>query len=242
MATAPVPTDRVGANLPDILPWIALGPEFGNDPSGPIYQQLGGYVFVISRHGEQISLFDTSTGQARTVRLGGTPDQPVAISPVMAPGKLIALLLVGDSINRNAVYDIQEGRWYPVDLDEPYKGQLSPLMSESIVAYRFGSSARAYSGRAHRWGSIRTQNKRDEAPDQALASDLGGGGGLGGMPSGFGGSRGMVVNGDKAVLPREGGFDFFSAETGEWHRIDLKAMIDAAIAAECTEDSPGEPE
>jgi len=53
--------------------------------------------------------------------------------------QLVALLIHGSRVTRVAVFDLEAGRWFPMDLEEPDKGEAQPAyVGHGGTAYDLG--------------------------------------------------------------------------------------------------------
>jgi len=95
--------------------------------------QLGNYIFVISSTGDRVTIYDTRTEKARSIRLSASKEAPLEVVPVFG-NSLMSLQLKGPKVSQVAVYDMTDGNWYPHDLKEPFHGTVSPILGSSVVA------------------------------------------------------------------------------------------------------------
>jgi hypothetical protein len=125
------------------------------------------------------------------------------VTPIIGQN-LISLALNGPKLTRLYVFSLADWKWYPQDLKEPVAEALPPILGHSVVGYAQGRTIYAFSAGAKRWSIL-------ELPQEAPAKP------------------GMSLSSDSIVVEYDGHIYKFSAETGEWKHIDLRAMIDAAI-------------
>jgi hypothetical protein len=129
-------------------------------------------------------------------------DPPVQVTFLAGPD-LVGFAFSGPKITRIAVAEVASGTWHPQDLRQPFHGQASPTLGPGLAVYFLDHYAYAYSARAHRWDVV-------EMPEPAPAAPT----------LGF---EGITLQG-------RGHLYSFSAETGKWDHLDLRAILDAAGA------------
>ncbi len=152
----------------------------------------------------RVAFYNLETKTSKTIELSASKDEPVEVTPV-AGQALLALALSGPKITRIAVADLVSGTWHPQDLRQPAAGNVSPIVGPGVAIYTVGRYAYGYSVHAHRW---------DVAELPA---------GLPAVP---------VVERDGATVQGRGHIYLFSARTGKWEHIDIRAILDVAGAEE----------
>jgi uncharacterized protein (TIGR03067 family) len=175
---------------------------FGGRPDEPLYIRQGDLFFVISPVGDRFSIYDAATKKASTIRLPGTKEAPLAVSPILSGDDLVSLMMEGPKIDRLYVFSLKDWKWFLHDLKEPVSGRLSPTMGRSVAAYAQGRFIYAFSAEAKRWSVLK-------------------------LPEGV--EAGPVVTPDSIGVEKDGRIYEFSGKTGEWKHTDLRALIDAAI-------------
>jgi hypothetical protein len=89
-----------------------------------------GYIFTASPTGDRAIAYNPTTREEKSVELNGTKEQPLRIQPVtinpMGRPRLVGLHLQGPRITRVAVFDLQTGKWLPLDLDQPVRAMRDP--------------------------------------------------------------------------------------------------------------------
>ena len=77
---------------------------------------------------------------------------------------VVGLRVEGPKITRVAVYDIESGKWSPLDLDEPASGVVQPMpLGPGAVAYQVGRFVYVYRTKTSTWGrlDVGADDKRD---------------------------------------------------------------------------------
>jgi hypothetical protein len=179
---------------------------FGGGPDEPRYLRHGDLFFVTSPLGDKFSIYDSATNKASTVRLPGSKESSLQVTPIIEEGSLISLSLHGPKIARLFVFSLADWKWYPQDLKEPVTKTVPRFSGHSVVGYAQGRTIYAFSTEAKRWSIL-------ELPDEAPAKPE------------------MRLSSDSIVVEYDGQIYDFSGKTGEWKHTDLRALIDAAIKA-----------
>jgi RNA polymerase sigma-70 factor (ECF subfamily) len=178
---------------------------FGGGANEPLYRRRGDLFFVTSPVGDKFSIYDAATNKASTVRLPGTKESPLRVTPVLGPGNLISLTLGGPRLTRLHVFCTEDWRWYPQDLKQPVAESLSVTMGRTVAGYASSRNVYAFSVATKRWSIL-------ELPQDATRPDI---------------SWSM----DSIIVEYDGQVDEFRGETGAWKHTNLRAIIDAAIKA-----------
>ena len=106
---------------------------------------------------------------------------------------VVGLRLEGPKITRVAVYNLESGKWSPLDLDEPASGVVQPIaLGPGAVAYQVGRFVYVYRTKTSTWDrlDVDADDKQDAACDQGpmrRARDSASSGGAGGLRRGGGG-------------------------------------------------------
>jgi hypothetical protein len=176
---------------------------FGGGPNEPRYMRSGNLFFVTSPLGDKFSVYDGVTNRASTIRLPGSKESPLQVTPIQSP-HFASLMLNGPKLTRLYLFSFEDWKWYPQELKEPVAGSVSPIIGRSVAGYAQGRTIYAFSAEAKRWSVF-------ELPQEAPAQP------------------GMSVSPDSIVVECDGHIYEFSGKTGEWKHTDLRALIDAAI-------------
>ena len=97
-------------------------------------------------------------GEGRSAeRDGGTPDQGDAEGGARARGSW-GCSLEGPKITRVAVFNIESGKWSPLDLDEPASGVVQPIpLGRDALAYQVGRFLYMYRSKTSTWDRLDLQ-------------------------------------------------------------------------------------
>jgi hypothetical protein len=196
---------QMGVEAPPALPG-ERNSVFGGGPNEPLYMRQGDLFFVTSPLGDKFSIYDSATNKASTVRLPGSKESSLQVTPIIGAGNLISLMLNGPKLTRLYVFSLADWKWYPQDLKEPVAEKLSPHLGHSVVGYAQGRTIYAFSTEAKGWSIL-------ELPQAAPAQPV------------------MRVSSDSIVVEYDGHIYEFSGKSGEWKHTDLRALVDAAIKA-----------
>jgi hypothetical protein len=67
----------------------------------------------------------------------------------------VGLRLEGPKITRVAVYNIESGKWSPLDLDEPASGVVEPMaLGPGASAYQVGRFVNVYRSKTSTWDRL----------------------------------------------------------------------------------------
>jgi hypothetical protein len=67
----------------------------------------------------------------------------------------VGLRLEGPKITRVAVYNIESGKWSPLDLDEPASGVVEPMaLGRGASAYQVGRFVYVYRSKTSTWDRL----------------------------------------------------------------------------------------
>ena len=112
--------------------------------------------------------------------------------PVASQG-VVALSVAGDPIEQIATFLPTAGRWFPIDLKEPAKGQVSPVVVNNQAVYTIGRRVYAFSGPMEKWDVV-------ELPEGARPAP--------------------IVYPNRATVEHDGHIYVFSVKTGKWTDFD----------------------
>jgi hypothetical protein len=177
-------------------------PEAAKAARSPSYIRQGNRLFVFMPGGNRVAIYDLETKKSQAIELAASKDAPVEVLPLVGPD-ILALDVKGSKITRIAVADLASGTWHTQDLRAPVEGHVSPILGPGVALYILGRYAYTYSARAHRWDVA-------ELPEGTRAA-----------PS---------VGPDGVTFQGRGHIYSFSATTGRWEHIDLRAILDVAGA------------
>ncbi len=185
-----------------VAPAQAGQPGAGEAESSPTYFRQGKRLIVSLPGGNRVALYNMDTKTSKTIELSASPDAPVEVTP-LSDQNLLALGLKGSKINRIAVADLASGTWYAQDLRQPVEGRVAPILGPGVAVYPLGRYVYAYSAWAHRWDVA-------ELPEGVQATP--------------------AIDPDGATIRGRGHIFLFSALTGKWEHIDVRAILDAGAA------------
>ncbi len=184
-------------------PHQPAGPATTKHPSSttsPHYTRFGSSVFAVSPNGDRLTYVDLQTRKKRSIELSGTKESPIRVTPMGGNG-CIAFNFEGEKISRIAV--LEDGDFHTQEVRPPAKGRATPIVGQWIVVYAVGRHLYGYSALAHRWDTA-------ELPEGVI-----------GVPT---------ISAAEASLEGAGHIFTFSAETGKWEHIDVRAILDVAGA------------
>jgi RNA polymerase sigma factor (sigma-70 family) len=133
---------------------------------------LGQQIFVATRRGDRLAVFDKRNGKSKLLELPLPEGSSLAVTPISGPDTLaLNLLSQGDAkVSEIAVYALLngaiEGRWYPLELREPVD-QATPIVGQFSVAYVLGRFVYAFSSRANRWDVLELRPGTEPQVSQA---------------------------------------------------------------------------
>jgi hypothetical protein len=188
--------------VPDTVPAPAGQPESPEADRSPTSSRLGDMLLISTPGSSRVAMYDLKTRKTQAIELGDPKDPPVQVT-FLTGADPVALLLNGPKITKIAVADVASGTWHVQDLRQPFRGQAAPIAGPGLAVYILGRYAYAYSVRIRHWEVI-------EVPEGLRAE---------GMP----GFQGVTIQGRGHIYS-------FSAETGKWDHLDLRAILDAAGA------------
>src|SRR5262249_44919692 len=103
---------------------------------------------------DKFSIYNAATNKASTVRLPGSKESSLQVTPIIGPGNLIALMLNGPKLTRLYVFSLADSKSYPQDLKEPVPAALSPILGHSVAGYAQGRTFYGFSTEAKRWSMV----------------------------------------------------------------------------------------
>ena len=135
----------------------------------------GGYVFAASPTGNKAIAYDPVTKVSKSVALNASKENPLKITPISGSHvQHVALRLQGSKITRVAVFDLKSGRWLPMDLDEPAKGDVTPTyIGHSGTAYDVGRHVYTFNAATGEWDHLDTNTISDQVDDEGSAKASG---------------------------------------------------------------------
>lgn len=200
---APHPAKGQKGNDPTAAPNRPAQPATSGHPTSaasPHYQRFGNSVFVVSPDSDRLTYVDLQTRKKRSMELSGTKEAPIEVTPI-GGGPFVAFDFKGEKIKRIAV--LQDGEFHTQEVKPPVKGRATPIVGPYIVVYAAGRHLYGYSYFAQRWDVA-------QLPEGVI-----------GVPT---------VNNEVASLEAAGHIFTFSAQTGKWEHIDIRAILDVAGA------------
>jgi RNA polymerase sigma factor (sigma-70 family) len=125
-------------------------------------QTYRGYSFAASPSGNVAFASNCQTAEVKAVRLNATQEAPIRVTPItpkQLPGVwVVGLQLEGLKITRVAVFDLQAGKWSPLDLVEPASGVVKPMVvGRGAAAYQIGRFFYVYRSKASTWDRLELQ-------------------------------------------------------------------------------------
>jgi hypothetical protein len=133
----------------------------------------GVYSFTATRTGNVAIAYNSSTREMKAVRLGGTSDKPLWVTPVAVDAKdpqLVALGVRGDRITRVAVFNVRLGKWAPLKLDQPVSGAVWPMsIGPQTAAYEVGEFLYLYNPTIDAWDRVDVRTLDDDTKDSRAA-------------------------------------------------------------------------
>ncbi len=168
--------------------------------ASPRYQRYDNSVFVVSPNSDRLTWVDLQTRKKRTMELSGSKEAPIRVMPISTGSQCVAFGFEGQQISRIAVLD---GEFRTQEVKPPAKGRAMPIAGAGIVVYAVGHHLYAYSAMAHHWDVA-------ELPEGVI-----------GIPT---------ISSEGATIEGAGHIFTFSAQTGKWEHVDIRAILDVAGA------------
>jgi hypothetical protein len=115
--------------------------------------RAGAYVFTASPAGNRAIAYDPTNHEIKSIELNATGDHPLRITPVRGDHVgHVALRIQGSRITRLAVFDLEAGKWLPIDLHEPVNGDVNPRYTgHSGSAYDLGRHVYTFTAKTKTW-------------------------------------------------------------------------------------------
>ncbi len=117
--------------------------------------------------GKSVYMYQSKTSTWERLDLQGiTQGQPIRVTPTeLRNAGVIGLRLEGPKITRVAVFNIQSGKWSPLDLDEPASGVVQPIaLGLGASAYQVGRLVYVYHAKTSTWDRLDV-GASDDKPD-----------------------------------------------------------------------------
>jgi RNA polymerase sigma factor (sigma-70 family) len=168
-------------------------------PAAPQYCRIssGNALLVVSPEGDKATVYYPATKKARSLRLSEDKSTPHTVMIIEAPG-IVALSMRGPKITRIAVFDENDGTWYPADLREPVD-QASPIVGPGSVVYTLGRRIYAFTSAAKQWDVL-------EFPEGVQPTP--------------------IVGPHSITSEHDGHIYTFNNQTGKWDDLDTRAILD----------------
>jgi hypothetical protein len=96
------------------------------------------------------------------------------VTPTVAPrAGVVGLRLEGPKITRVAVFNIESGKWSPLDLDEPASGVVQPMnLGQGASAYQVGRFFYMYPSKTSTWDRLDLQAITQGQPIRVTPTEL----------------------------------------------------------------------
>jgi RNA polymerase sigma factor (sigma-70 family) len=117
---------------------------------------FGGYSFTASPTGNVAFAYNGETQEVKALRLNATEGHPIKVTPKVVPRTcIVGLYLEGPKITRVAVFNVESGKWSPLDLDEPASGVVEPMdLGPGAAAYQVGRLVYVYHTKTSTWDRL----------------------------------------------------------------------------------------
>lgn len=175
-----------------------VGTPGGNAVKPSRYISSSQIIVATSPKGDRVTAYSTETGKAKSYRLPGSEGNRRIVTPVVTQN-LAALYVVGNKIDRIAVFSAYDGNWYPQALREPVDKAI-PGVSGDLAAYNLGRRIYAFSAAAKGWDVL-------ELPEGTDTSTV-------------------VVGNDWVTFEHDDRLHVFSGKTGKWETIGISQSPD----------------
>jgi RNA polymerase sigma factor (sigma-70 family) len=156
----------------------------GNDSDVKTYQTAQ-FVVVHKAKSDKVAAYSNQTGEWTSY----TAPKGTDVVPIYTAG-LVALNYRGGEIGQIATYVARFGKWFPIDLKEPAKGELTPHLSDGFAIYTSGHHAYGFSISSQSWEVV--ELSEGEKPTVTTTA----------------GNTGTVRQGDHVYI--------FNARAGKW--------------------------
>jgi RNA polymerase sigma factor (sigma-70 family) len=173
----------------------------------PTQSWHGGYSFTASPTGNVAFAYSPETREVKAVRLNATEGHPIKVTPKIVPRTcVVGLHLEGPKITRLAVFDIEPGKWSPLDLDEPASGIVQPMpLGHGALAYQVGRFFYMYSSKTSAWDRLELPAITQGQPIGVTATEL----------------KGGWVGGLRVEGPKITRVAVYNIESGKWSPLEL---------------------
>ena len=119
--------------------------------------------------GDPIQVTPTVVPRAQLVSAAGErlPGRSKTVTPKVVPrAQFVGLQLEGPRITRVAVFNLESGKWSPLDLDEPASGVVQPMaLGPDAAAYQSGRFLYVYDARTSRWDRLDVEAIAEDKKD-----------------------------------------------------------------------------
>ncbi len=151
--------------------------------------------------------YNPETREVKVVRLNATEGHPIKVTPKVVPGScVVGLHLEGPKITRVAVFDIESGKWSPLDLDEPASGVVQPMaLGHGALAYQVGRFFYMYPSKTSTWDRLELQAIAQGQPIKVTTTEF----------------KGTWVVGLRLEGPKITRVAVYNIESGKWSPLDL---------------------
>ena len=166
-----------------------------------------GYSFTASPTGHVAFAYQGETGEVKAVRLNATEEHPIKVTPTVGPrSSVMGLCLEGPKITRVAVFNIESGKWSPLDLGEPASGVVQPIpLGPGALAYQVGRFVYLYRSKTSTWERLDLQAITQGQPIRVTPTEL----------------EGEWVVGLRLEGPKITRVAVYNLESGKWSPLDL---------------------
>ncbi len=173
----------------------------------PTLSWYWGYSFTASPTGNAAFAYNPETREVKAVRLNATQEDPIRVTPKVVKGAcVVGLRLEGTKITRVAVFNIESGKWAPLDLDEPASGVVQPMpLGHGAMAYQVGRFFYTYLSKSSTWDRLDLQTITQGKPIRVTPREL----------------KGAGVVGLRLEGPKITRVAVFNMESGKWAPRDL---------------------
>jgi hypothetical protein len=167
-----------------------IGAAQKDDPESLHTLHMGAYTIAYKPKSGKVSAYRVASGEWTSYHL----PKGVEAVPIGGPN-LAGLVESGDEIHQVAVYSATQGKWFPIDLKEPAKGEVTPSIAPGLAAYTIGRRVYAFSSTTHTWDVLELEE--------------------GAKPA-------LITLNSHATVEHNGHLYTFNAKTGKWTDFDAK--------------------
>jgi hypothetical protein len=126
----------------------------------------GVYSFTALRTGNAAVAYNATTREVKAVRLRASKEKPLRVTPVVIESsnpQVVALGVKGEGITRVALFNLNSGKWVPLDLDQPVNGAVWPMsFGSDTMAYEVGDVLYLYNPKTDAWDRLDTRTLGDD--------------------------------------------------------------------------------